>query len=245
MPWLPLHKQEQYRERYKALKPSWQPATEVYESLVAGYLGPEAKVLDVGCGRGGVLERLHPKAALSAGIDVDIPSLREHRAPAVKRVAAKAEDIPFANESFDLVICSWVLEHLREPEAAFREIGRVLKPGGHFVFLTPNALHPIPLLNRLSPGRLQRVLVPGFYGRAEEDTFSVVYRANAERDIERFARKAGMERVSLHYIEDPTYIAINDFFFRLGILMERFIPSRCKVHLVGDYIKSHPGNRPG
>jgi len=237
MPWLPLEKQEEYRRRYKAVKPGWQPATEVYEGLVKDCIKPQTRLLDIGCGRGGVVERIHHQVALAVGVDVDVASLREHRAPAVKRAAADAGALPFADGSFDLVICSWVLEHLRNPEAVFAEVARVLRPGGRFIFLTPNAHHPIPFINRLFSGKLQQALVGLFYGRAGGDTFPVVYRANTGKRLEALAEEAGMHRVSLVFVEDPTYLALNELGFRLGILVEKLIPPSAKVHIVGDYIK--------
>lgn len=54
---------------------------------------------------------------------------------------AKAESLPFAEESYDRVLCTEVLEHCADPCAALREMARVLKPGGR-VFLTTPFLVP-------------------------------------------------------------------------------------------------------
>jgi 2-polyprenyl-3-methyl-5-hydroxy-6-metoxy-1,4-benzoquinol methylase len=95
-----------------------------------------------------------------------VPSLGEHRAPGMPVVRGRGEHVPFAGESFDLIVCLWVLEHLERPQAVLREVLRVLRPGGHFIFLTPNLRNPLLLLNRLplaDPGRhrnwLGRVMV--------------------------------------------------------------------------------------
>lgn len=233
-------RQEHYRTLYRLLKPGWKPSTEVYQELVASRLGPGVKVLDLGCGRGGVMERLHPLADLTVGVDADMASLREHRAQDISRVQAMAEKLPFPSDSFDLVICSWVLEHLTEPEKAFREIARVLKPGGRFIFLTPNLLHPIPRLSQKIArigALLQRVLVAGLYGRKSKDVFPPYYRANTVTEIEKIASRTGLRRVSILTVEDPTYTAFNRLFFRLSVMLERFIPYERKVHLVGVYEK--------
>lgn len=47
------------------------------------------------------------------------------------------EDLTFENESFDLVVTQDVMEHLYHPENAFKEIARVLKPGGAHIFTVP------------------------------------------------------------------------------------------------------------
>lgn len=231
---LPLDRQESYRRRYAAMYPGWQPASQVYQDVVAAHLTPAARVLDLGCGRGGVMERLHPRAGFVAGLDPDAASLREHRAPALALTCGLAEALPYADGSFDLVCCSWVLEHLPDPARALAEIARVLAPGGHFIFLTPNARHPLLILNRvLRP--VQRRLVSRLYGRAEADTFPPFYRANTPTRIERLARDAGLAQVALHSIGDPTYLAFGEPLFRLACLLERFMPPALRVHLVGEY----------
>ncbi len=246
LPKLRLHpvrvedRQEFYRALSRNLRPGWKPSTLVYQEIVASYLGPGVKVLDLGCGRGGVIERLHPLASLAVGVDADLASLREHRAPAVFRVQALAENLPFPPCSFDLVISSWVLEHLAEPEKTFEEIARVLKPGGHFVFLTPNLLNPIPRLGRELAkfgSFLQRSLVAGLYGRQGHDVFHPHYRANTPRRIDELASRAGLRKISLLPIGDPTYLAFNRIFFRLSVRLEDLIPRERKVHLVGVYEK--------
>jgi SAM-dependent methyltransferase len=204
-------------------------------------------VLDVGCGRGGVIELLHGQVASAVGVDPDRRSLVEHRAAGVRRAAGLMEHLPFPDGSFDLVVCSWVLEHLARPERAFAEIARVLQSpdpvtarnGGHFVLLAPNAWHPLAWVNRWL-GRIgdwQARLVRRLYGRAEADTFPTVYRANTLRRIERLARAAGLSPVALVPVGDPTYLAFNEPLYRLAVLVERLTPGWMKVHLVGDFIK--------
>ncbi|MFQ6099798.1 MAG: class I SAM-dependent methyltransferase [Anaerolineae bacterium] len=232
---LSLDRQETYRQRYGGMRPGWRPSSHVYQDLVAGHLSPATRVLDLGCGRGGVMERLHPQAGFVAGLDPDMMSLREHRAPALARACGLAEALPYADSSFDLVCCSWVLEHLPEPEQVFAEVARVLRFGGHFIFLTPNRCHPLVMFNqalRWTRGRLVGYL----YGRAEPNTFPAFYRANAPVQIERLVRAAGLERVSLRFIGDPTYLAFNESLFWLACLLERVMPRRMGVHLVGEYV---------
>ena len=48
--------------------------------------------------------------------------------------------LPFGDATFDVVVCSHVLEHVPDDRAAFVELARVLKPGGHALLLTPYAL---------------------------------------------------------------------------------------------------------
>jgi SAM-dependent methyltransferase len=210
----------------------------------------DTRLLDIGCGRGGLVELLHSQVALAAGVDPDRCSLVEHRAPVICRSASPAEQLPFPDQSFDLVICSWVLEHMARPEIALAEIARVLqspdpamgRAGGHFVFLTPNAWHPLTWINRLvgRVGDWQAQLVRRLYARAEVDTYPVAYRANTHRRLERLARGAGLLPAAFYSVGDPTYLAFNELFYRLSALAEGLTPRWMKVHLVGDFVKGKP-----
>ena len=154
-------------------------------------------------------------------------------------VGGRGENMPFAAESFDLVVCVWVLEHLRSPETVLREVRRVLRPGGHLVFLTPNLRNPLLAFNRLGRAlpQLQRRLVPRLYGRVEADTFPVQYRANTEGAIRVLAERAGLQVGLLRVIPDPTYLAFNGFMFRASVMSEGLMPRGWGVHLLGDLIR--------
>jgi SAM-dependent methyltransferase len=233
---LSLDKQNAYRARYAARHPGWRPATHVYEALIRERLRPGQQVLDLGCGRGGALEQLGAAIAHPLGLDPDYRSLAGHRLPDLPRMVATAAAIPLAAASLDLVLSSWVLEHLPDPARTFREVARVLRPGGAFVFLTPGATSPAALLNRtLHP--LQQWLVPLFYGRAEVDAFPVVYRANTRRRIEAAARAAGLTLDTFRAVKDPTYFAFHPLIFRLNAALTGILPDRMAEHLVGVCVK--------
>jgi ubiquinone/menaquinone biosynthesis C-methylase UbiE len=224
-----LDRQNRYRARYQAQNPGWRPATSVYESLIRQQLRPGMSVLDLGCGRGGVLEQLGDVVTFPIGLDPDLQSLREHRIAHLPRAAALAGALPLRDNTIDIVVCSWVAEHLANPLAVFSETRRVLKPGGRFIFLTPNASSLVVLLNRLLRP-LQQTLVPRLYGRAEADTFSVQYRANTPARIRSLAAQSQLQIDLLRQIEDPTYLAFHPLLFRLSVLLSRVTPP---VHLVG------------
>jgi SAM-dependent methyltransferase len=229
-----LRRQEMYRRRYAGMRPGWRPSSQVYEELVASRLTPATRALDLGCGRGGVMERVHERAALVVGLDPDARSLLDHRAPVLKLTCGKAEALAYGDETFDLVCASWVLEHLSDPARAFAEVARVLAPGGRFVFLTPNSRHPLLTVNR-GLLRAQCHLVEWVYGRTQADTFPAYYRANTVVRVDSLAHPAGLERVSIRFNEDPTYIAFNDLMFRVACLVERLTPIPLRVHLIGEY----------
>ncbi|UCG22685.1 MAG: methyltransferase domain-containing protein [Chloroflexota bacterium] len=236
---LSLDRQNELREAYRRANPGWRPATEVYADWVRANLRPESRVLDLGCGRGGLVEQLdHPLDQIT-GLDPDLLSLKEHRLagaePPMARVNGTSRELPFAAGSFDLVFASWVLEHLAEPAIDFGQMCRVLRPGGVFVFITPNKGHPLVGFNRLvgGIGGLQDRLVERLYGRAAADTYPAFYRANDQAKIGRLAQDAGLELAELEAIPDPTYLAFQPVLFHLANRIEGRLPARQAIHLVG------------
>ncbi len=235
-PLLPLTLQNTFRARYREMRPGWRSSGDQLEALVRGYVKPDASVLDLGCGRGGVVELFWRDVRLAAGIDPDVPSLAGHRAPGMPILRAVGERLPFAADSFDVVVSVWVLEHLKEPLSVFREVRRVLRPSGHFVFLTPNLRNPLLVLNRIGKALplVQTRLVSRFYGRRESDTFPVQYRANTVGALRRLAAASGLEVAELRVVPDPTYLAVNGLMFTTSVFAERLMPKGWGVHLVGD-----------
>jgi SAM-dependent methyltransferase len=233
---LPLDRQNAYRTRYQRRHPGWRPSGQAFEALVRQHLGPDRRVLDLGCGRGGVMELFWREVQRAVGVDPDLASLREHRA-GFARVCSLGGALPFAAGSFDLLIALWVFEHLADPEAVLREARRVLAPSGRLLFLTPNAHHPLILGNRFSWAfpAVQRLLVPRLYGRSEADTFRVRYRANTLGQLRRLAQATGFRVARLEAISDPTYLAFNPLLFELSVWFERLLPAGLGVHLLGDF----------
>ena len=72
--------------------------------------------------------------------------------------------LPVAGDSMDLVICSEVLEHVRDGEPCLREIGRVLKPGGLAIVSTPQPFSLLEMAARLALSPLFLPLVERIYG---------------------------------------------------------------------------------
>lgn len=116
------------------------------------------RVLDVGCGSALVADRLVDTDALYVGTDLGGHQVSYGASKHLARTDGElrcgfarstAEQLPFADATFDVVIMSEVIEHLLRPEVAVWEIARVLRPGGTFVMTTNNASE-MPLRSPLS-----------------------------------------------------------------------------------------------
>ena len=112
-------------------------------------INPEGTMLDLGCGEGrhifGVMEKFPDLKCI--GLDPHIESLDKAfeglkflesiSNTKTNFLSGSAYSLPFSDDSFDLVVCSEVLEHLHDYKDAIKEINRVLKPGGQFLASVP------------------------------------------------------------------------------------------------------------
>jgi 2-polyprenyl-3-methyl-5-hydroxy-6-metoxy-1,4-benzoquinol methylase len=99
-----------------------------------------ARVLDLGCGDGGVTAELAHAGALVTGVDVSGVAIERARAnhPALDFVIVSAgEALPFGDAVFDAVVCLHVLEHVANTQHLLSEARRVLAPGGHLAVAVP------------------------------------------------------------------------------------------------------------
>lgn len=97
-------------------------------------------VLDVGCGDGFFSQRIwEATEAVVRGVDISLDASEKARRRGIDaRQCDLNEGICFEAESFDLVFCGEVLEHVFDPDLLLEEVSRVLVPGGSFVLSTPN-----------------------------------------------------------------------------------------------------------
>ena len=95
-------------------------------------------ILDIGCGSGAYTTLLAKQGFHVVGLDISKLGIStakkwavcENLQDRVALIVANAEKLPFKNESFDIVICSEVLEHLDSPHKGINELNRVLAWGG-------------------------------------------------------------------------------------------------------------------
>ncbi len=102
--------------------------------IICSLAGYQKSVLDVGCGTSKILAAL-PQAI---GLDISFNKLRFNLSLGNKLVNADIKDICFKDDSFNLVICSEVIEHIGKDNRIFQELTRILKKDGVLILGTPD-----------------------------------------------------------------------------------------------------------
>jgi SAM-dependent methyltransferase len=193
------------------------------ELRVESMLEPEVRVLlDAGCGRTApVLRRFLGRVDRLIGVELveftDVP-------PGIETHNTDLARIPLPDESVDLIMSRSVFEHLTEPDSVYRELARILRPGGRVVFLTANMWDYGTLVARMVPNRFHAKIVKVVEGRNEEDTFPTAYRTNTRRDVQRLSAAAGLQVTGFEYLSQyPNYLMFNGALFFLGMCYEKLI----------------------
>jgi SAM-dependent methyltransferase len=199
------------------LTPGLQNSQYAYRDLLLSALTPYTRWLDLGCGHQ-ILPDWMPDSApmqpdilnrcrLAVGIDGDLRSLRENHFLRNK-LRGDIQQLPFSDNSFDLVTANVVVEHVGNPRALLHEVRRVLVPGGLFMFHTPNSTGYTTIAANLLPHSLRVKMAYLLQGRREEDVFPTFYRMNSLRSIRRLARESYLDLKEVRLVESSPQTAM-------------------------------------
>lgn len=182
------------------------------------------RILDIGCGVGAFVRRLRQFSPHVYGVDIDRQRVVQGAAEVPNLALAVGEHLPFADETFDVVLLHEVIEHVRDDGQTLREARRVLRPDGRVVIFCPNRLYPfethgvflgrrylfgnIPLVNWL-PDALRDRLAPHA-------------RAYSEGRLRRLYRRAGLRAVVHTYVY-PGFDHVGGRWWALGWLLRRLL----------------------
>lgn len=113
-----------------------------YDRAIALHDRYHGSILDIGCGRGFLLQKLHAKApdAKLYGTDISqkLCQISKENNPYATIEQGDAEALPYPDSMFDFVFMTEALEHMLDYDQAVSEARRVLKPGGIFIVTVPN-----------------------------------------------------------------------------------------------------------
>lgn len=163
--------------------------------------------LDVGCGRG-LGRRFEYVRAIREHVDsfwglepdegvTPAEGIFDHFQHALMETA----ELPA--EAFDVAYSYMVMEHVEDPEGFLRAVARCLKPGGEFLFVTPNGRHYFTRIAKITHAlKIDEAVLRLVKGKQKDDYhYPVRYRFNTEAQIIGAAQRAGMARPDLVYVE--------------------------------------------
>jgi SAM-dependent methyltransferase len=210
------------RDLFIRYYPDYRP--DQFFNLLLQHARPTDYVLEIGAGSGQNKQNhfeLRDRVARYVGIDPDAsvlsnPFLHES-------YQARAESLPFADATFDIVFHNYVAEHFESPGACNREIARVLKPGGLLLFQTPNRYYYACLAAQLTPQRFHEFFIKRMAsGRSSNEVFPTFYRLNDASAIRKQLQDAGFAPPEIALISlPPGYLRFSKLTFLLGVFYER------------------------
>lgn len=204
---------------------------------------PDMVMLDLGAGRGSRFDEtsapfrktfcnFQGRVKRVIGLDVD-PVVKTHPHLDEAHVIEPGGPLPLADESVDIVVCEWVLEHVEHPKQFAREIERIVKPGGWFCALTPNRYGYVGLGSSLVPeavkDRMMRLLWPE---RPPEDVFPTFYRMNTLTGIREAFGRVGWSHHGYTANGTPRYHGGTSAGFALVSLLQWAVPPAMRTNLM-------------
>lgn len=165
-----------------------------------GAAAPAVVVLDAGCGRSSALARHRARIGRFVGVDVHEPApgaLPYLDAFATVDLCENAN--AFAPDTFDLVLSSFTVEHFADPDAAFANLARWLRPGGSLVLTTVNRRHPFVAAYLSMPDALRRRIQPLVKASAA-DAHPLVGACNRPDELRQALARAGFVGVRIETV---------------------------------------------
>jgi SAM-dependent methyltransferase len=210
--------------------------TDVEARLLDAVLAPGARVLDAGCGRRTRLAARRDRIAELVGVDLTASGGEANSGLDRFVVGDLCTRLPFENACFDVVYANFVVEHLDDPQAAFRECRRVLRTDGALILVTSNRANPLLTLARLAPRRARVAIKSAGAGVAERDVIPVRYRANTPWRLRALLGRARFEPVQVVYVATlHRYVERSAFLVPVLRALEHCLPPPLRSTIVAWY----------
>jgi ubiquinone/menaquinone biosynthesis C-methylase UbiE len=203
---------------------------QIYERTVLNYIDEKHVLLDVGCGRTApILQKLAGQCHIMIGLDISGFEKIERKNP-INLIISDVGYLGLKDNSVDIIISRSLLEHTRDITKMYKEISRILKPNGYFIFLTPNLFDYGSLISKLIPNRFHPYLVRMTEGRDLKDTFPTFYKSNTQGAIKKFSKDFGFKIEQILFLgQYPSYLIFNPLLFLLGSGWDRLL---CKFEML-------------
>ena len=212
-------------DRFYRGRPDWTNGTQEFHDMLRSAIDRHGRdILEVGPGLTNPTSLLlSEQATRFDGLDID-PRARGNTWLNAVHIY-EGREFPIEDAQYDLIVADYVMEHVEDPALMFREVARVLRPGGGFVLRTPNNWHYVAIISRFSPHwvHVKTAHAARNHTDAKADPYPTFYRANTGAAIRRHAEQAGL-KTELRMIEkEPSYLRFHPLAYRLGVGYERMV----------------------
>jgi SAM-dependent methyltransferase len=223
----------------------WQFGQERRMSLIRRFVTLEGQaILDVGCGLGMYVRAFRRYSSDVHGVDIDPQKVAEASRELPNLCVGSAEDLPYPERTFDVVLSHEVIEHVAADQRAIAEAVRVLrcpepgsgKPGGSLVIFAPNRLYPFETHGAYWRGQYHSGNIPlvNYLPSQWRRRFCPHVRAYTTTDLRRLLAELPV-KVVVHTQIFPGYDKITRRYPAVGGLFRRttYLMERTPARLLG------------
>ncbi|MBZ5552574.1 MAG: class I SAM-dependent methyltransferase [Acidobacteriia bacterium] len=218
--------QERYLARFYDRESGWIDGTEEFHNLCTRVIPRGGKILEIGAGPNNPTSQFLSILGELHGLDPD-PTVHENMALKSARLLT-GNEFPFETASFDACVSNYVLEHVQNPASHLREVGRVLRSLGVYVFRTPNRFHYVSLVSSMTPHWVHDSVANRLRNcpAGAHDPYPTFYRMNSQGAVRRLAAGAGFNVDLLRMVEkEPSYGMSSRVLFLAFMTYERVVNS--------------------
>jgi SAM-dependent methyltransferase len=203
----------------------WVDGTTEFHDLCTDTVRSGSLILEIGAGPSNDSSRHFARIGTLHGVDPD-PDVAGNDALVSSGVLDAKGVMPYADSSFDACVSNYVAEHVADPLAHLREVRRVLRPGGLYIFRTPNVRHFVYRAASLTPHVVHTTLSNRLRALPPDahEPYPTVYALNSASTIRQAAGMAGLSVDLLRFIEkEPSYGMASRALFLPFLAYERVV----------------------
>lgn len=222
--------QERYKDLFYDRSRGFIDGTAEFHRMCRDAIPKNARILEIGAGPSNPSSRFLATLGDVYGVDVD-EEVKGNDALKEAHVIS-GDRYPFKDAFFDAALSNYVLEHVSDPRAHLQEVFRVLKPGGVYLFRTPNRYHYVALISAYTPHWVHVLLANRLRGLdpASHEPYPTLYRLNTRADVRLHARETGFSVEELRMVEkEPSYGMASRLLFFPFMAYERVVNASEKL----------------
>ncbi len=218
--------QQDYLDRYYSRADGWIDGTAIFHGMCSSLIQSGAQILEIGSGPSNETSEFLSGLGNLHGVDID-PDIVTNKALSAAHVIT-GDAYPFPDSTFDACVSNYVNEHIADPVGHLREVRRVLKPNGVYIFRTPNHFHYTAIVSAITPHWFHRLVANRLRNLPPEthDPYPTCYRMNSRSTIKRYANDVGFDVDECRLVEaEPLYGMISRTLFFPFMVYERVVNS--------------------